>query len=71
MTSATTAMAESEAEETGLDTAFRLLWLAVIFDLFAFGLGFEGTGAGTPRTRSKTSSRRRTYSSTRCTSARR
>ena len=41
MTSATTAVAESEAKETGLDTAFRLLWLAVIFDLFAFGLGFE------------------------------
>src|SRR2546425_11015375 len=31
---------EAPADRVGLDTAYRLLWLAVIFDILAFGIGF-------------------------------
>src|SRR3989441_2664493 len=31
---------EATADRVGLDTAYRLLWLAVIFDILAFGIGF-------------------------------
>jgi hypothetical protein len=40
VTTATVA-AESTQHTAGLDTAYRLLWLAVIFDLLAFGIGFQ------------------------------
>jgi hypothetical protein len=40
--SATTVVAgEPIREELGLATAYRLLWLAVVFDLLAFGIGFD------------------------------
>ena len=41
MTSPAIAVAETTEETTGLDTAYRLLWLAVVFDVLAFGIGFE------------------------------
>ena len=31
----------AEKDRVGLTTAYRLLWLAVIFDILAFGFGFE------------------------------
>jgi hypothetical protein len=39
----TTAAVAGEAaqDQAGLDTAYRLLWLAVSFDLLAFGIGFQ------------------------------
>ena len=37
---ATTLEAEASQDRVGLDTAYRLLWLAVIFDILAFGVGF-------------------------------
>ena len=37
---ATTLAAEASQDRVGLDTAHRLLWLAVIFDILAFGVGF-------------------------------
>jgi hypothetical protein len=39
MTTATLT-AEATRDRVGLDTAYRLLWLAVIFDILAFGIGF-------------------------------
>ena len=41
MTATTVAATEPVREEAGLATAYRLLWLAVIFDFLAFGVGFE------------------------------
>src|SRR5437879_2505753 len=32
--------AEATEDRVGLDTAYRLLWLAVVFDILAFGIGF-------------------------------
>ena len=32
---------EPVREDAGLATAYRLLWLAVVFDLLAFGIGFD------------------------------
>src|SRR5207253_8776400 len=32
--------AEATEDRVGLDTAYRLLWLAVLFDILAFGVGF-------------------------------
>lgn len=40
VTGASTAATELR-EDTSLATAYRLLWLAVIFDFLAFGVGFE------------------------------
>jgi hypothetical protein len=37
----TVAASEPVREEEGLATAYRLLWLAVVFDLLAFGVGFD------------------------------
>ena len=37
---ATTVTAESAQDRVGLDQAYRLLWLAVLFDILAFGVGF-------------------------------
>jgi hypothetical protein len=39
MTTATFAAAETMRNRAGLDSAYRLLWLAVIFDILAFGVG--------------------------------
>jgi hypothetical protein len=36
----TTLTAETTQDRIGLDTAYRLLWLAVVFDILAFGVGF-------------------------------
>lgn len=41
MTATTVAASELVREDTGVATAYRLLWLAVIFDFLAFGIGFE------------------------------
>jgi hypothetical protein len=41
VTATTLAASEPVREEAGLATAYRLLWLAVVFDLLAFGIGFE------------------------------
>ena len=35
----TTVTAEATQDRIGLDTAYRVLWLAVIFDILAFGVG--------------------------------
>jgi hypothetical protein len=37
---ATTLAFEDTSDRVGLDTAYRLLWLAVLFDILAFGVGF-------------------------------
>jgi hypothetical protein len=37
----TVAASEPVREEAGLSTAYRLLWLAVVLDLLAFGIGFD------------------------------
>jgi hypothetical protein len=39
-TTTSTATVTSHQERFGLDTAYRLLWLAVLFDILAFGVGF-------------------------------
>ena len=36
----TEATADTLVTDTSTDTAYRLLWLAVFFDLLAFGVGF-------------------------------
>ena len=35
----TTVTAEATKDRIGLDTAYRVLWLAVVFDILAFGVG--------------------------------
>ena len=40
MSATTVAASEPVRQEAGLATAYRLLWLAVIVDLLAFGVGF-------------------------------
>ncbi|HEV8469874.1 MAG TPA: hypothetical protein VGR46_09730 [Candidatus Limnocylindria bacterium] len=66
-----TALTASETIEdrVGLNTACRLLWVAVMLDILAFGVGFGWIASGIRRIHSRTSSRRRTSSSTRCISA--
>src|SRR5712691_3420637 len=39
MTARTLAV-EGASDRIGLDTAYRLLWIAVLFDILAFGVGF-------------------------------
>lgn len=41
MTATAVAATEPVREDAGLTTAYRLLWLAVVFDLLAFGIGFD------------------------------
>jgi hypothetical protein len=41
VTATTVAATEPVREEMGLATAYRLVWLAVIFEFLAFGVGFE------------------------------
>ena len=41
MTSTAITASATDEERAGLDTAYRLLWLAVVFDIIAFGIGFE------------------------------
>lgn len=41
MSATVAAAGESPREDADLAAAYRLLWLAVIFDLLAFGVGFE------------------------------
>jgi hypothetical protein len=41
VTATTVAAAEPLREDASLATAYRLLWLAVFFDVLAFGVGFE------------------------------
>ena len=41
MTATTVAATEPVREDAGLANAYRLLWLAVVFDFLAFGIGFD------------------------------
>ncbi|MDP9280568.1 MAG: hypothetical protein M3P38_00545 [Chloroflexota bacterium] len=41
MSASVIAAVEPVREDASLATAYRLLWLAVVFDLLAFGIGFD------------------------------